>query len=322
MPSPPLAPGRRLRNQMQSDLVVAPGAFSGLVARAVARAGFRAAYVSGGALSANSGVPDIGLRSADHFSRVITEVAECSGLPTIADADTGFGEAESAAKTLIDYQNAGAAGFHIEDQTFPKRCGHLAGKTLITPEHFQEKVALAAAARDASGGDFIVCARTDARSVEGLDAVIARARAYTDAGADMIFPEGLQHEREFAAVAEALASHGSRRLAPGGGPFILANMTEFGTTPSIPHARLRELGVHFVIHPVSTLRIAMKAVEAFLGELAQDGSPDAGLARMQTRTDLYELLGYTPGTPWVYPSAESAPDHTDFPRAAPNASAP
>ena len=296
-------PGHRLRRLMQHSTVMAPGAFSGLVARAVAQAGFEATYVSGGSLSANSGVPDIGLRSSDHFCTLIREVADCSGLPLIADADTGFGEAEMAAKTLMDYQAAGAAGFHLEDQTFPKRCGHLVGKTLIPAEHFQEKIHAAAAARDATGGGFVVCARTDARSVDGLDAAIERAKLYVDAGADMIFPEGLQSEDEFAAVAEALAGYGARELAPNGGPFLLANMTEFGKTPMIPRDRFAELGYHYIIYPVSTLRVAMKAVEGFLAALARDGGAHDQLGTMQTRQELYALLGYTPGEPWLYPNA-------------------
>jgi len=295
---------------MQDDTLSAPGAYSGLVGRAVARAGFRATYVSGGALSANSGVPDVGLRSVDTFCGLIRDVADSSGLPLIADADTGFGEGEMVAKTVRDYESAGAAGLHIEDQTFPKRCGHLGGKTLIPTEHFQEKVAMAARARDALGSGFIVTARTDARSVDGLDAAIERAKAYADAGADMIFPEGLRSEEEFGAVAEALAGYGTgggeRVLAPGGGPFLLANMTEFGKTPYITRARFGELGYHLVIFPVSTLRIAMKAVESFLTGLAEDDGVHRQAERMQTREELYDLLGYTPGEVWTYPNPEAA----------------
>ncbi len=299
-------PGARLRALMQSAPVVAPGAYSGLVARAVARAGFPATYVSGGALSADSGVPDIGLRSCADFCRLIRDVADSSGIPVIADADTGFGEGEMVAKALRDYQTAGAAGFHLEDQTFPKRCGHLGGKSLIPTDHFAEKVAMAARARDESGGDFIVCARTDARSVENIESAITRAKAYIDAGADMIFPEGLHSESEFAAVSEALAAYGSRDLAPGGGPFLLANMTEFGKTPmEISHNRLAELGYHFIIHPVSTLRIAMKAVDDFLHAVARDAGVHNQLDNMQTRAELYDLLGYTPGETWTYPNSQS-----------------
>ncbi len=303
-------PGATLRALMQSATIAAPGAYSGLVARAVARAGFSAAYVSGGALSADSGVPDIGLRSCTDFCRLIRDVADSSGLPVMADADTGFGEGEMTAKALRDYQTAGAAGFHLEDQTFPKRCGHLGGKSLIPIDHFSEKVAMAARARDESGGHFIVCARTDARSVEGLDAAIERGKAYVDAGADMIFPEGLHAEEEYAAFAEALAGYGSRDLAPTGGPYLLANITEFGKTPLLSRARCQELGYHFVIFPVSTLRIAIKAVEDFLLAVARDDGVHNQIDAMRTREELYDLLGYTPGEIWTYPNSQSTPAST------------
>jgi len=307
-------PGSRLRALMRAGTVAAPGAFSGLVGRAVARAGFEAAYVSGGALSASSGVPDIGLRVCDDFCRVIRDVAASSGLPVLADADTGFGEGEMVAKSAWDYMSAGAAGFHIEDQAFPKRCGHLGGKTLIATEHFQEKVAMAARARDEAGSGFVVCARTDAAGVDGVGAAIERARAYVDAGADMIFPEGLRSEEDFGAVSEALRGHGPRGLAAGGGPFLLANMTEFGKTPMLPVERFRELGYDLVIFPVSTLRVAMRAVEGFLSRLAAEGSAEGSLGDMQTRDELYALLGYTPGETWTYPNATAREDAPSTPR--------
>lgn len=285
---------------MNDHCVAAPGAFNGLVARAVAQAGFEAAYVSGAAVSASSGVPDIGLVSLDGFSSIVRQVTASSGLPVIADADTGFGEVEMVARTVHAYTEAGAAGLHIEDQVFPKRCGHLDGKRLIPVDHFQEKVANAAKARDALGTQFIICARTDALSVEGLDAVIARSKAYVEAGADMIFPEGLTSEAEYGAVADALANMGgpSRR----NGPYLLANMTEFGKTPLLPLARLEELGYDFTIYPVTTLRIAMKAVTDALAVIRRESGAASLLNSMQTRAELYELLGYTPGVEWVYPN--------------------
>ncbi len=287
---------------MRGGALGIPGAFNGLVGRAVAKAGFGAAYISGAAVSASAGVPDIGLLTLDHFARVIREVADASGLPILADADTGFGEGEMVTRAVVEYARAGAGGFHIEDQEFPKRCGHLDGKALIGVGHMQEKVQRAATARDALGGTFVVCARTDARGVEGMDAAIARASAYVEAGADMIFPEGLQSEAEFAQVAAAL-----RRLRapaggpPSGGPYLLANMTEFGKTPIIPLSRFAAMGYHAVIFPVSTLRAAMGAVEALLANLHRDGHVEASLGGMQTRADLYGLLGYTPGKEWAFP---------------------
>ncbi|RMH26278.1 MAG: methylisocitrate lyase [Planctomycetota bacterium] len=288
---------------MREGVVAAPGAFNGLVARAVARAGFDAAYVSGAAVSASAGVPDIGLVTLDGFCSIIRQVSAASGLPVLADADTGFGEVEMVARTVHAYTDAGAAGLHIEDQVFPKRCGHLEGKRLIAIDHFQEKVAAGARARDAiaarTGDRPVICARTDARGVEGMPAAIERATAYVEAGADMIFPEGLTSEAEFAEFSAAMAGLAgeSRR----GGPYLLANMTEFGKTPTIPLARFGELGYDLVIFPVTTLRIAMRAVEDALLELARDGSAEGLLPRMQTRAELYDLLGYTPGEAWTYP---------------------
>eukprot|EP00743_Colponemidia_sp_Colp-15_P003305 GILK01003569.1.p1 GENE.GILK01003569.1~~GILK01003569.1.p1 ORF type:complete len:310 (+),score=52.57 GILK01003569.1:69-998(+) len=291
-----------LRNLMKQKTVALPGAFNGLVARAAADAGFEGLYVSGGALSAASGVPDIGLVSLDGFTKVISEVAMSSGLPLIADADTGFGEGEMCSRTVWEYWRAGAAGCHIEDQVFPKRCGHLDGKALVPVEQMADKIARAAAARDAcSNGQFIVCARTDARGVEGIESTISRAKRYVDAGADMIFPEGLVSEEEFKIVADALYGYGNKD-APGGGPFLLANMTEFGKTPIIPLSRFSALGYHCVIFPVSTLRVAMGAVTSFLRALKEEGTVESHLDKMQSRQDLYSLLQYTPGKEWTYPT--------------------
>jgi len=294
----------RLRALMTDHCVALPGAFNGLVARAVARHGFEGTYVSGAAVTAASGVPDVGIRSLDHFCNVIREVADGSGLPLIADADTGFGEEEMVGRTVVEYHRHGAAGMHIEDQVFPKRCGHLDGKTLVPVDHFQEKVAGARRASDrCSDGAFIVCARTDARSVDGLDAAIERAKAYAQAGADMLFPEGLTSEQEFGAFADAMkALHGP---AKGGGPFLLANMTEFGKTPMMSRDRFEELGYSCVIFPVTTLRVAMRAVDGVLGAIARDGSPSSQLEEMQTRDELYALLGYTPGKAWDFPAPSS-----------------
>ncbi len=290
---------------MNRGCVGAPGAYNGLVARAVAQAGFEAAYVSGAAVSGAAGVPDIGLVSLDGFCAIVRQVTASSGLPVIADADTGFGEVEMVARTVNAYHDAGAAGLHLEDQVFPKRCGHLDGKQLIALDHFQEKIAIARkASEQCSGGRFIVCARTDARGVEGLDAAITRCKASAQAGADMIFPEGLSSEDEFRAVADALANTGgpSRRR----GPYLLANMTEFGKTPMLPLKRFEELGYDFVIFPVTTLRITMKAVTDALRTIRQEGSAANCLDDMQTRAELYGLLGYTPGEEWTYPNPTTA----------------
>ncbi|MEO0512504.1 MAG: isocitrate lyase/phosphoenolpyruvate mutase family protein [Planctomycetota bacterium] len=290
-------PASRLRTQLQTSVTAAPGAFNGLVARSVANAGFNACYVSGGAASAAAGVPDVGLLTLDRFAQTVREVADASDLPVIADADTGFGEEEMVRRTVIEYARNGAAALHLEDQVFPKRCGHLDGKSLIPTDQMQSKVAFAAeAAKHSADPDFIVCARTDAKSVEGFDHAVNRAAAYLDAGAHMIFPEGLTSETEFGLFAERLRDHNPAAL-------LLANMTEFGKTPHIPVARFGELGYHLVIYPVSTLRVAMHAVEAFLSDLHDHGSAEAWQDRMQHRKDLYQRLGYAPGEPWHFPNA-------------------
>jgi len=290
---------------MGNGCVALPGAFNGLVARAAKDIGFQGLYVSGAAVTASLAQPDVGLVSMPEFCKIIRELSVSSDLPIIADADTGFGEEEMVTKTVHEYWHAGAAGFHIEDQVFPKRCGHLLGKTLIPVEQFAGKVERAAQARDAaSNGQFIVCARTDARSVEGLEAVVSRSKAYVDAGADMIFPEGLKSEEEFEFVAGELYGYNGSRGAPGGGPFMLANMTEFGQTPYISRARFEELGYHCVIFPVSTLRSAMGAVRDCLSAIHNEGTVEPVLDRMLTRKELYELLKYTPGEEYKYPAGE------------------
>ena len=292
-------PGTKLRALMDFGVVAAPGAFNALVARAVAQAGFSACYVSGGATSVAAGVPDVGLLTLEHFCRVVREVADGSALPVIADADTGFGEEEMVRRTVIEYHRAGAAGLHLEDQVFPKRCGHLDGKALIPLDQAASKVQWAAnAARDCSNGAFIICARTDARGVEGFDAAISRAKAYVEAGAEMIFPEGLASEDEFARFAAAMRDGSTTRARDGGRVYLLANMTEFGKTPMIPLDRFGKMGYDLVIYPVTLLRIAMKAVTDALAGLKSAGTAEGLLNRMQTRAELYKLIGYTPGSPF------------------------
>ncbi len=289
-----MSPADRLRGLLAKGCVPMPGAFNGLCARAIAQAGFPAAYVSGAATSVCAGVPDVGLLTIEHFCRVIREVWDGSGLPIIADADTGFGEAEMVRRTVIEYARAGAAGLHIEDQQFPKRCGHLDGKSLVPVDHMVEKIQWAAAAPVR----LVICARTDARGVEGFDAAVARARAYVHAGAEMIFPEGLTSEDEFGRFAQQLR----QSLGPGRTVFLLANMTEFGKTPIIPLSSFAGLGYNCVIYPVSLLRVAMGAVSRALEQLKAEGSVTPFLEHMQTRQELYELIGYTPGTPWAFPA--------------------
>mgnify|MGYP006279609083 CR=1 FL=1 len=280
-------PGQRLRDAMRQGVVHAPGAFNALVARAVAQAGFPAVYVSGGATANVAGFPDIGLLTMTEVCRTIREIADASDLPVIADADTGYGEVESCVRTVVAYERAGAAALHLEDQVFPKRCGHLDGKDLIPAPDMADKVRAMAHGR--LSPQFVIIARTDARHVSGFDDAVQRANAYRAAGADVIFPEGLQSEQEFADFAKA---------SPGP---LLANMTEFGKTPDISVQRFQELGYSIVIHPLSMMRVAMGSVVRGLAQLKRDGSARALLEQMQTRKDLYALLGYTPGQEWRFP---------------------
>jgi methylisocitrate lyase len=278
-----LTPGETLRSLMSAGTVAAPGAFTALVGKAVAQAGFDAVYISGGATANTAGVPDVGLLTLTEVCRTIREVSSASGLPTIVDADTGYGEVEMVRRTVVEYERAGAAAMHIEDQVFPKRCGHLDGKTLISIDEMAGKIQAAA---ETKSKDFVLIARTDARGTEGLDAAIERGNAYRAAGADMIFPEGLASEDEFSKFASG---------CPG---LLFANMTEFGKTPIIPVSRFQELGYDIVIFPVTTQRIAMHAVVKALATIKSKGSVESILSDMQTRQELYDLLGYTPDTEW------------------------
>ena len=277
-----------LRQLLSRGTVMCPGAFNALVARAVAKAGFQACYISGGATANISGYPDIGLITLSEMCRTIREIADASKLPVIVDADTGYGEVECIVRTTVDYERAGAAGMHIEDQVFPKRCGHLDGKSLIPATDMADKVA--SAARHRLTKDFLLIARTDARHVTSMDDAIKRANLYREAGADMIFPEGLESEAEFASFAKA---------SPG---LLLANMTEFGKTPDIGVSRLQELGYQLAIYPLSMMRLAMGHVTRGLESLKKHGSVREVQPQMQTRKDLYELLGYTPGVQWNFPN--------------------
>ena len=280
-------PGRRLRDAWERGTVMVPGAFNALVARAAAQAGFEACYISGGATANVAGYPDIGLITMTEMCRTIREIADASKLPVIADADTGYGEVECCIRTVVEYERAGAAALHVEDQVFPKRCGHLDGKDLVPASAMCEKVA--AMARYRLSRDFVIIARTDARHVTGFEDAVKRANSYRDAGADMIFPEGLQTEQEFADFAKA---------SPGP---LLANMTEFGKTPDITVQRFGELGYSIVIHPLSMMRVAMGSVTRGLAQLKRDGTARGLLDQMQTRKELYALLAYTPGSEWHFP---------------------
>ncbi|OLT11898.1 methylisocitrate lyase [Pseudonocardia sp. CNS-139] len=255
-----------------------PGAFNPLTAMLVAEQGFDGVYVSGAVLSAELGLPDVGLTTATEVAARAGAIARVSPLPVLVDADTGFGGPVNVARTVQAFEDAGLSGCHLEDQVDPKRCGHLAGKALVPVRDMC--VRIGAAVRGRRDRDFVICARTDARAVEGLPAALDRARAYVDAGADMIFAEALESEAEYAAFRAALD-------VP-----LLANMTEFGRSPLLTAAQLQDLGVDVVIYPVTLLRLAMGAAEAGLAEIRRAGTQAGVVERMQTRKRLYELLGY------------------------------
>jgi methylisocitrate lyase len=256
-----------------------PGAFNALTARLAERLGFAAVYLSGGALSAGwAALPDIGLLTQTEFAEQAAVLARATKLPLLCDADTGFGEAIHIERTVRLFEEAGTAGLHLEDQVMPKRCGHLTGKSVIEPPAMAAKIRAAVAAR--RDPDFVIVARTDARSVEGFDAAVARARLYLAAGADMIFPEALESADEFARFAGLIK-------AP-----LLANMTEFGRSPLIDFPDLARMGYRAVLYPVTALRAAMHAVEETLVHLRDHGTQRELLGRMQSRAELYDLLGY------------------------------
>jgi methylisocitrate lyase len=255
-----------------------PGAFSPLVAMAIERRGFEGVYVSGAALSADLGLPDIGLTTLDEVAERGAAIARMTGLPSIIDADTGFGEVLNVSRTVQMLEAAGLCGCHFEDQQNPKRCGHLDGKTLVSAADMVRKLRAAVGAR--RDANFVIIARTDARASEGLDGAITRAKAYVDAGADMIFPEALADEGEFEKFRQAVS-------VP-----LLANMTEFGKSKLLTVKQLANLGVSVVIYPVTTLRLAMKAVEEGLTVIHAEGTQSPLIGRMQTRAELYELLCY------------------------------
>lgn len=255
-----------------------PGAFSPLVAKLVQEIGFEGVYVSGAVVSADLGLPDIGLTTLTEVADRGQQIARVTDLPVLIDADTGFGEPMSAARTVTVLEDAGIAGCHLEDQVNPKRCGHLDGKAVVETSVMVQRIRAAVSAR--RDPNFVICARTDAAGIEGIDAAIERAKAYTDAGADLIFTEALTDESEFAKFRAAVDTP------------LLANMTEFGKSELISADVLQELGYNAVIYPVTTLRLAMLAVENGLREIASTGTQAASVEKMQHRSRLYELLDY------------------------------
>jgi methylisocitrate lyase len=270
---------RLFRERLDSgELLRFPGAFNPLSARLIERKGFDGVYISGAVLSADLGLPDIGLTTLTEVAGRAQQIARMTDLPAIVDADTGFGEPMNVARTVQTIEDAGLAGLHIEDQVNPKRCGHLDGKQVVDEGTALQRIRAAADAR--RDPNLLIMARTDIRAVDGLAAAIDRAKALVDAGADAIFPEAMADLAEFEAVAEAVD-------VP-----ILANMTEFGKSELFSVDQLRDAGVRIVIWPVSLLRLAIGAAERGLDELLGEGRLTARLGEMQHRADLYDLIDY------------------------------
>ncbi|MBF6081099.1 methylisocitrate lyase [Nocardia cyriacigeorgica] len=268
-----------LRAGLAGDRILRlPGAFNPLVAKLIQESGFEGVYVSGAVVSAELALPDIGLTTLTEVAERGRQIARVTDLPVLIDADTGFGEPMNAARTVTLLEDAGLAACHIEDQVNPKRCGHLDGKAVVACDEMVRRLRAAVSAR--RDPNFVICARTDARTIEGLDAAIDRAKAYADAGADLIFTEALADASEFAKFRAAVD-------VP-----LLANMTEFGKSELISAGTLEAIGFDAVIYPVTTLRLAMFAVEHGLREIASTGTQAGLLDRMQPRSRLYELLEY------------------------------
>ena len=252
-----------------------PGAYNPLCAKLIAEIGFDGVYISGGVMSNDLGLPDIGLTTLEQVSHRSEQISRVTDLPTIVDIDTGFGNCK---KTIEIFENKGLAGCHLEDQVADKRCGHLDNKELVSKNEMVKKIKECVSTR--KDKNFLIIARTDANSVEGLDKTIDRIKSYEDAGADMIFPEAMKDEHEFEKVRK-----NSKK-------YLLANMTEFGKSKLLNKKELENLGYNLVIYPVTTQRLAMKSAEDGLKSIFKDGHQNNIIDKMQTRKRLYELVEY------------------------------
>jgi methylisocitrate lyase len=270
--------GVRFRRLLdRPDILQMPGAHLGIAALLAKKQGFEALYMSGAAMSATMGLPDLGMITVDDVAWHIRQVVRASALPVLVDGDTGYGEALNVMHMVRSFEEAGAGAVHLEDQLLPKKCGHLNDKKLASADDMAAKVAAARKARK----NLVIIARTDAAASEGMDGAVARARRYLDAGADAIFPEALTTREMFVEFA--------RRMP---GVKLLANMTEFGRTPFFTAAEFQAMGYAMVIWPVSHLRVAAKAMEDLYGAITRDGGTQKMLDRMQTRAELYETIHY------------------------------
>ena len=274
--------GERFRALVaRGGILPVPGAHNGMAALQAKAAGFEALYLSGAAMTASMGLPDLGVITVDEVCFFVRQVARASGLPVLVDGDTGYGEALNVMAMVRAFEDAGAAAVHIEDQILPKKCGHLNDKKLADARDMAAKVAAARRARR----HLYIMARTDAAASEGMDGAVARAKLYVEAGADAIFPEAL-HD------AEMFREFARRMSVEGAGVPLLANMTEFGRTPFFTTAEFEAMGYRMVIWPVSSLRVANKAQEALFAAIKRDGGTHKVIDRMQTRAELYAAIDY------------------------------
>lgn len=275
---PDVPAGRRFRALLDRPAILQmPGAHNGQASLQAKAAGFDALYLSGAAMSASMGLPDLGVITVDEVCFFIRQIARASGLPVLVDGDTGYGEALNVMHMVRCFEEAGAAAVHIEDQLLPKKCGHLNDKKLADARDMAAKVAAARKARR----DLYIIARTDAAASEGIDGAVARAKLYLDSGADAIFPEALTNADMFRAFAKAMP-----------GVKLLANMTEFGRTPFFTASEFEAMGYRMVIWPVSAMRVANKAQEQLYAAIKRDGGTQKMIDRMQTRAELYATIGY------------------------------
>lgn len=274
---PAQSAGRRFRALIErGGIARLPGAHNGMAALQARAAGFEGLYLSGAAMTASMGIPDLGFITVDEVAFFVRQIARASGLPVLVDGDTGYGEALNVMHMVRTFEEAGAGAVHLEDQLLPKKCGHLNDKKLADARDMAAKVAAAAKARR----DLYVIARTDAAASEGLDGAVARARLYMEAGADAIFPEALNTAEMFRAFAERMP-----------GVPLLANMTEFGKTPFFTAGEFEAMGYRMVIWPVSSLRVANRAQERLYAAIARDGGAHGMVDEMQTRAELYATIG-------------------------------
>lgn len=271
----------QLRTYIQAGTLAVPGVFNAFSARMVEKAGFQAVYVSGAGLSASRAIPDVGLLTMTEVVLETRHIAQMIGIPVIVDADTGFGEAHHVNRAVGELELAGAAGIQLEDQITDKKCGHLPGKELIDSHVMSHKIATAVQAKQNS--NLLIIARTDARANEGLDGVIQRALAYRDAGADAIFPEALVSPDEFESFAKAMNDPAV---------VLIANMTEWGKTPFLSVKEFSQMGYQIVLFPMTLFRIMAKGIEEALCELIDAGTQKGMVERMQSRSELYDVLRY------------------------------